>query len=204
MPGGIPRNARHFDSSVLPILHQSGLCLSQPFCNATHVSWAKRDSSGRTPCGLQGWFWDDRLRDTGKAAGILVPSLNSGVALLALVPSPTPGCYVVMRFGVHRGKALGLVPKTVVPLCPMLCCLHHGPWFCAVWGPPRENPGHRPNDRFPHVPVFAHHPDSCIFWFGQQQGLPGCGALLGPVLLRKHQGATSRYVNGWFWDDQLR
>ena len=123
------------------------------------------------------------------------------------------------------------------PSCPSFCCV-------AVWGPPRENPGPRPNDRcltpcatvrfsvvlclhrvswylrfgvhrvktlgtvpmtvVPHVPVFAHHPDPCTFWFGQQLGLSGGDALLGPVLLRKHQGATSRYVNGWFWDDHLR
>ena len=44
----------------------------------------------------------------------------------------------------------------------------------------------------------------CILWFGQQLGMPGCDALLGPVLLRKHQGAASHCLNGWFGDDQLR
>ena len=34
--------------------------------------------------------------------------------------------------------------------------------------------------------------------------MPGCHSLLGPGLLRKHQGAASHYLKGWFWDDQLR
>ena len=54
----------------------------------------------------------------------------------------------VLRFGVHRGKTLGLVPRTVV--FPVSCAVLSAPWVmvCAVWGPPRENPGHRPNNRF--------------------------------------------------------
>ena len=93
-----------------------------------------------------------------------------------------------------------------VPRCvSLLCCVYtvyHGPLRFGVHRV--KTLGTVPTTVFPHVPVFAHHPDSCTFWFGQQLGLPGGDALLGPVLLRKHQGATSRYVNGWFWDDQLR
>ena len=123
-------------------------------------------------------------------------------------------------FRIHRGKTLGLVPITVVSSLCVLCttvrfsvvlCLHRVSWIFAVWGPPRENPGHRPNNRdfhmsrlvFLSLPVTPRHMVRCILWFGQQLGLPGCDALLGPVLLRKHQGAASRYL-GWFWDDQLR
>ena len=71
----------------------------------------------------------------------------------------------------------------------LLCCA------CTMFGVLRfgvhrvKTLGTVPTTVFPHVPVFAHHSDSCTFWFGQQLGLPGGDALFGPVLLRKHQGA---------------
>ena len=97
------------------------------------------------------------------------------ISLLALVSGnflpitqPFPWTFhlvdrAVLRFGVHRGKTLGLVPITVVS---SLCPVHHGAFLfvlsapcimvCAVWGPPRENPGHRPNNRY--VGVCSVHP----------------------------------------------
>ena len=174
MPDGIPRNTRHFDSSVLPIPHQSGLRLSQPIWQRHIVPWSKRAQADVCCLVSRGWFWDDRLRDTGEVCckfgcrhsakswqvtRQLVQKISNMVnQLKRMVLSPdTPSlwlprklscpllCHVtqlppgfplstslprcVLRFGVHRGKTLGLVPITVVSsLCPVLCCLHRGSW----------------------------------------------------------------------------
>ena len=83
----------------------------------------------------------------------------------------------MLRFGVHRGKTMGLVPITVVsPMChgAILCCAVSAPCIMvfAVWGPPRENPGHRPNNRVLHMSrlVFLScpsiHATSCIAYSG--------------------------------------
>ena len=42
------------------------------------------------------------------------------------------GCRAVLRFGVHRGKTLGLVPITVVS---SLCPVHHGAFLFVVSAP---------------------------------------------------------------------
>ena len=65
MPDGIPRNARHFDSSVLPIPHLSGLCLSQPIWQR-HTWFLGRAQADVRRLVSREWFWDDRLSDTGK------------------------------------------------------------------------------------------------------------------------------------------
>ena len=68
MPDGIPRNTRHFDSSVLPIPHQSGLRLSQPFGNVA-LFLGRNVLKRRHAVVLHvpgGGGWDDQLRDTGK------------------------------------------------------------------------------------------------------------------------------------------
>ena len=115
MPDEIPRDARHFVSSVLPIPHQSGLCLSQPTWQC-HTWFLGRNvhPSERTLVVLSwGWSWDDQLSDTGKICwncGAVIEQTQK----LAQKTSNMVGCRAVLRFGVHRGKTLGLVPITVV------------------------------------------------------------------------------------------
>ena len=128
------------------------------------------------------WFFMglDHVAGSGFPLELFCPLLRE----LAMSPSHSPGTF------------------PITPTCTTCHALLIWLSRCvAVWGPPRENPGHRPNNRVFHMFrfVFLSLPITlmrCILWFGQQLGLPSCDALLEPVLLRKHQSATSRYL-GW-------
>ena len=131
MPDGIPRNTRHFDSSVLPIPHQSGLCLSQQI-------WQRRTwFLGRNvPCGdgrlffmfQGGGFGMTSCVVTARPAGIVVQISATGSEVF------------------QHGESAQDGPVALPPSGFRATLLHI--FYCgAVWGPPRENPGPRPNDR---------------------------------------------------------
>ena len=155
MPDGIPRNTRHFDSSVLPIPLQLGLRSSQPLGNV--AMFLGRNVLKRRHAvvlhGPGGGFGMTSCVTLAKPAGIVVPSFSNELAepCLPIVCANRPG---------H-------------PVSPPVSRQHLVSALCvAVWGPPRENPGPRPNNRCL-VPVSCVVPSAPWAWsarFGVHRG----------------------------------